>query len=260
MRVYTVINRAYLRLAEAWGESVRSASGLEPEFFCSDAESAEHLTQKGYRCHAEAPAAALSYAEKAEYAASSFPSDHAAYTVSLKFAAAARFLAEGEDCIFSDVDAIWLRDPMPWIEGQDADFAFQPASFPMENKRRWGFSVCTGFFYIRPAPATEALVKMTVDGFDGSDQRTLNRCLLHTLDVTWEKRPIMWEHGAESGWSKPIRGHCASSGLKLLALPHSYFQRHCTTAADVGHAVICHPNSEKDEAAKISILTELGAL
>jgi hypothetical protein len=43
-----------------------------------------------------------------------------------------------------------------------------------------------------------------------------------------------------------------------VALPHVYYQRHKVTPTDLGHAVICHPNSPKNEAAKIELFRSLG--
>ncbi|SFA85033.1 Nucleotide-diphospho-sugar transferase [Poseidonocella pacifica] len=142
--------------------------------------------------------------------------------MSLKLIEALDRIRDGVPVIYSDVDAIWRQDPIAQILTLDVDFAFQPASFPQSTKQAWGFSVCTGFFFMRPCAAVETLLHAAVERFDGSDQRTINEVLLSDFDVDWAERPAGWRRcSLEGGWTAPILGECRKTGLRLAALPHS---------------------------------------
>lgn len=259
MHIFTVINARYMRLGLAWAKHVVRVSGENPTFICSDHESRHFLSSNGFPCEARPSSTVLSMSKRTVFGESSFPDDDAAYTVSLKLAAAFEYLADGKSVLYSDVDAIWLRNPIDDLLRYDADIIFQPGSFPSDVKEKWGFAVCTGFFYMRPCNATRTLVEKAKVNFDGSDQRTLNRVLLREFDIIWDQRPEKWEIcSLRRGWTSSIHGACSKSGLRLVALPHVYYQRHGTTPETCEHAIICHPNSPKDPVEKLKILQALG--
>lgn len=257
--IFTVIDESYADLGRAWALSVRRASGMEPVFICSDRRAFEMLSGSGHVCEDASGGQPMSRTGKSRYPDSTFPNDQASFTNSLKMTTALAHLRQGRSVLYSDVDAIWLRDPVDDILRDEADMAFQPGSFPEEAKTAWGFSVCMGFFFMRPGAALVDLLETSIRRFDGSDQRGLNLSLLEGFDLRWESRPANWEHGRiEGGWTRSVAGRCGRTGLRLSALPHAYYQRHGTRPETLGHAYICHPNSPKDPAAKIRILRELG--
>lgn len=257
--IFSVVDETYADLGRAWARSVRKATGMEPVLICSDARSFALLSDSGHLCEDASPDEPMSRTQKTHYPDSTFPNDHASYTNSLKMISALSYLREGRSVLYSDVDAIWLRDPVADILRNEADMAFQPASFPEEAKAAWGFTVCMGFFFMRPGEAMVDLLEASIRRFDGSDQRGLNQTLLESFDLRWDTRPAGWEHGrVGDGWTNSVMGRCRKTGLRLAALPHAYYQRHGTRPETLGHAFICHPNSPKDPAAKLRILRELG--
>ena len=259
MVVFTVVNMNYVQLGLAWGRRLREASGAEPVFICSESSVAEVLTGQGFSCRITAPERPLSGSAKTEFPRSTFASDEAAYTVSMKMTAALDYLQRGQSVLFSDVDAIWFRDMIPDLLALDVDLAFQPGSFPAEAKSAWGFTVCNGFLYLRPTEAVLGLVRAAIREFDGSDQRTFNNILLRDFDIVWERRPEAWEHcRIEGGWTEPVMGRSRRTGMRLAALPHALYQRHGTYPGCWRHSVICHPNSPKDADRKFAILRDLG--
>lgn len=260
-QIFTVINEGYLRLGIAWAEGVRRVSRADPTFVCADRASLDVLQARGFECRDRQPEQVYSATGKTVFPGSSFPSDAAAYVASLKMASALDMLVEGRPVLFSDVDAIWLGDPLADIARLEADIVFQPASFPAAAKQAWGFAICTGFVAIRPSEPAIRLIRQARDRFDGSDQRTLNSLLLQEYDLSWAARPEGWESCELSGgWTEPLHGACRKTGLTLAALPHAFYQRHGTTPEACGHAVICHPNSPKDEAEKLKVLQGLDLL
>jgi hypothetical protein len=104
-----------------------------------------------------------------------------------------------------------------------------------------------------------ALLDAVTQQFDGSDQLAFNKVIAERHNVVWEKRPQNWEHcNEEGGWTAPIFGHCQSSGLRLAALPHAYFQRHRLRLGTLGHCVVCHPVAPKVQCAKFKVFAHLG--
>jgi hypothetical protein len=235
-----VVNADYLLLAKEWARRVSSVSGRQPVFICADRESLDHLQSLGFAC--------LDYADPDSFRAGAyqslaFPSEYAAYTSSLKFRPAQSFVRSGQDCIYSDVDALWLQDPFPHLQ-QSFSLACQAGSFPEVAKQRWGFSACAGFMALRAHENVETLVEKVIDLLDGSDQLALNQVMLDACSIEWQQHPVDWEHCAvEHGWIAPIAGRCMLSGLDFLALPHVYFQRHNVAREHLEHAAVCHPNS-----------------
>ena len=257
--LFTVISQEYASLGLAWASKVKEVTGIKPHFICSDEESSSLMKENGFSCTTYPFAESDLLAKQKNYGEIHFPNKKAVFTVSLKLAVAAEYLKAGYTVLYSDVDAIWLKDPLTALAPIDADFLFQPGSFPDKVKALWGFSVCTGFFLMRPSPQTIEFADAVHAKFDGDDQRTLNDVLRENYDLHWSLRPEGWEHcSLEDGWTKPVLGHCRRTGLTAAALAHSFYQRHGTQEDTCDHAIVCHPNSPKDEEDKFKILKELG--
>lgn len=161
LRVYSVINFEYMQLGLAWGKRVREVSGQMPIFICSDAESLEFLNAHGFPCAFKPSEIPLSAAERKRWVETNFASDKAIYTANLKFVAAAEFLRSGHPILYSDVDAMWIRNPIPCLLQQNADLLYQPAHARKRKTRGWSIEACSGFFYMRSCDnAKEAVEKM----------------------------------------------------------------------------------------------------
>ena len=255
-KIFTVIDARYMRLGLAWARCAQEVSGRAPTFICADEVSCAFLQAEGFACLFRPPPVPLSPAGRQIYAASTFPNDAAAYTVTLKLAAALDFLDGGDAVLFSDVDAIWLKDPVGDILRQDADIVFQPASFPKAAKDRWGFAICTGFLFLRPCQATRQLAEAVIRRFDGSDQRTLNHVLLADFDIGWLR-------GQPTGRPAASRVAGSTPSPDFAPAPVGAWSRCPMSALSVTAlvrepAAICHSNSPKDQEEKFRILDALG--
>lgn len=257
--LFTVISEEYARLGLAWAIKVKKVTGVQPHFICSDQESSKLLEAKGFACTTYPFVEHAFLKEGRKYGEIHFPSQKAVFTVSLKLAVASEYLKAGYTVLYSDVDAIWLKNPLVDLASTDADFLFQPGSFPETTKELWGFSVCTGFFLMRPSPQTVEFADSVHANFDGDDQRTLNAVLMKNYDFVWSSRPEGWEHcSLQDGWTEPVLGYCRRTGLTAIALAHSFYQRHGTAKDTCDHAIVCHPNSPKDQQGKFEIFEQLG--
>ncbi|OSQ45271.1 putative nucleotide-diphospho-sugar transferase [Marivita geojedonensis] len=257
--LFTVISEEYAKLGLAWGLQVKEVTGIKPHFVCSDEESFRYLKSHRFPCTKYAFVEANFAPEEKNYGEIHFPTEKAVFTISLKLEVASEYLKSGYTILYSDVDAIWLKNPLADLKSIDADFLFQPGSFPDDAKKLWGFSACTGFFLMRPSPQAAAFADTVRSSFDGDDQRTLNQVLLNNYHIDWSERPEAWEHCAiKDGWTKPVLGRCERTGLTLAALGHSFYQRHGTKKGFCQHAIVCHPNSPKDQDGKFETLQGLG--
>ena len=287
LRTYTVINDEYIKLGLAWGRLARQVSQVEPMFVCADRESAETLEAEGFECMRKPPETTLpalesewlawyfrifqfrgtephlSDIEKSRWGKSRFTSDKAIYTNFLKMVAAFEFLRAGHSILYSDVDAVWIKDPVPDVLRQDADIAFQPGSRTTDGDSRWPFNACAGFFYMRPCENTREIVRKLVykfvNGKCGNDQYILNQILRRYFAVEWPELPWNWDDcPLEGGWVKPVRAECRKTRMNLVALPHAYYQRFGMHPAAVKHAIVCHPTADKDQKSKLETLRSLG--
>lgn len=253
--IFSVVNRDYIELAEQWAKQVEKITKKTISFACADKQSYDLLNSKGFQCY---DFQRIESGQSICYSKITFPNEHAVYTVSLKFKLALHLINSGVDCIYSDVDAIWVKNPLPFLN-QEFSVAFQPGSFPEIQKNMWGFSACTGFVAFNSSQNVSDFLLKATSRFDGSDQAAFNETMLYDHVISWDKKPSNWEHcKLLGGWIDPIRGQCHISGLSFLALPHSFFQRHNTTFDDGAHAIICHPNSPKNQIEKINILRSMG--
>jgi len=73
---------------------------------------------------------------------------------------------EGTDVLMSDLDALWLRDPLPMVATHLARgvevVASRASSLPRPQAEKWGATVCMGFVYFTTSRGSLALFGRTV--------------------------------------------------------------------------------------------------
>ena len=93
-------------------------------------------------------------------------------------------LVEEGDCIFSDIDAIFQRDPLPLIEGYalNHDLLFSKvvhaAAHPRPIRKRRGFVICMGWWVIKSSPSSLRLLSQLKKHKIRDDQVSMNNILL----------------------------------------------------------------------------------
>jgi hypothetical protein len=84
------------------------------------------------------------------------------------------FLARGKDVLVSDLDALWLRDPIPVVRGSiasGADIVSSRASnWPKAQSEKWGKVLCMGFVYFRATSVTTELMEEVVRSMEVATQ------------------------------------------------------------------------------------------
>lgn len=168
-------------------------------------------------------------------------------------------LEEGYNIIHSDADAIWLKDPQPYLEKLSHDMIFsQGTIWPPDVQEKWGFVLCCGFFYLRSNPQAVKFVRKLSGRVrkDKDDQISCNRVLLES-GIVWDEpfqrykidfrnREFVCSHHVRSG---------KSNDMSIALLPHAQFQRIFEKENDV---YIRHIISEKNSDDIINVLEDSG--
>ena len=175
------------------------------------------------------------------------------------------FLVQREvDFIQSDVDAIWLKNPIPhYFSDGDFDLLISQGTFhPVDIYEHWRFVLCTGLFRARPGPGTKAFfaawTRRSRDILLSDDQVVMNR-LLHEDDMKWqpdglETYKLEWNGYSFTCFHRILPGVC-SLGCRIGMLPHRLFQRLTNPEPE---ALVKHVRRPKDPKDRISVLQTAG--
>ena len=169
-------------------------------------------------------------------------------------------LRAGVDFVHSDVDAIWLRDPLPRLRGLNADLVFsQGKTWPPDVHKVWGFVLCCGLFSARATPAVAGLFERVCVRIasERDDQLSVNR-ELRDGGILWRRPSVSQICGygdrAFRVFDEPVRG--AAEGFSVAMLPH----RECTRFPmhPDGTTLVAHPSSPKSPDEKKRFLSHFG--
>mmetsp|Transcript_12732 Transcript_12732/g.14852 ORF Transcript_12732/g.14852 Transcript_12732/m.14852 type:complete len:360 (+) Transcript_12732:39-1118(+) len=148
-------------------------------------------------------------------------------------------LNHGFDVIFSDTDAVWLRNPLSegtsLLSEQTGDIVASRGKFPWEQAKNWGATICMGLSYFRSTPSVIEIVreatKVSQERFD--DQVGIN-VALDTLATRGRTRsaPLFSNIAARTGVKvgflrdrENAEAHVA--GAKVVLIPHQVVPRCC---------------------------------
>jgi hypothetical protein len=57
-------------------------------------------------------------------------------------------LSSGIDIVHSDLDAVWLKNPLGYLES-DHDIVASTGTFPPSTQKKWGFTLCMGWMFYK---------------------------------------------------------------------------------------------------------------
>ncbi len=199
-----------------------------------------------------------------------FPSDQVLYRpcdasefadiMAFRITVLRELLAESSGLIHSDADAVWLRDPLPMINGCAGDMVFsQGTIWPPDVHSQTGIVLCCGLFFLRNTEAVRwfmARVEARV-ACDRSDQASVNRLLLED-GIEWSvDAPYAIPFGDTffTASRQVIRSR-SDQPLAVSVLPHHLFPR-LMPAADP-EVFVAHPLSPKTCEGSVSVLSQYG--
>ncbi len=160
----------------------------------------------------------------------------------------------GVDFVNSDLDAMWMKDPLPYLDKLDGDLLIQQGTVqPPYLHEEWGFTLCSGFFLARASRRMELFFKLMLED-DRGDQISLNDVLFRD-NVTFTATstyPVTFRNRIVNMSDEPISG--VSDNFSVKVLPHELFQRLVNRSPD---AYIKHPQAPKEQSEKLRTLKEL---
>jgi hypothetical protein len=144
-----------------------------------------------------------------------------------------RLLESGTEFVHSDLDAVWLRNPL--LTGSSAlqpdDMVFSQGTFwPPDVFLQTGFVLCCGWFWIKPCAATQSFFRDLIEDVATTedDQISVNR-LLRARGVRWQNRAsdyaLAFRGQQIKCWHEPLRGKSEDGSLSVTLLPHAEYQR-----------------------------------
>jgi len=164
--------------------------------------------------------------------------------------------------LFTDVDALWLKDPEPLFRSEQHIQSHVVASrgtFPRECAQVPKITVCMGFVYFRRSENFQTLageLEQHIERYGNDDQRTIN-CVLRnqynqnapeTLDDGSFRAEYSWRGG--SGNNK--------NNVTISILPHSQVTRTCKVKDGVLNVTVAHCLSSKNSGSKMNKFKTLG--
>ncbi len=168
-------------------------------------------------------------------------------------------MEKGHDIIHSDADAIWLKDPLPYLNDLPQDMIFsQGTIWPPDVQEKWGFVLCCGFFLLRSNPKTLQFMRDLLKRVnkDKDDQVSCNRLLLE-MGADWNSpdKPYTIDFREKQFICSETVRYGKYGKLSLALLPHKKFQRIFEKTDDV---YIRHLISEKNSENIVDVLKNTG--
>lgn len=141
-----------------------------------------------------------------------------------------KMLSSGKDIILSDIDAIWVKNPLPYLsQFNNSDIVASRGFWPFSLFEKWGSCVCMGFIYVKSSNFSidlfneiESVMRSSyskaVEAAD--DQVAINEVL--------ERRGIIWDSEMTVvNSTRPNFGRLKNWTSPIVLLPHHYFVRKC---------------------------------
>lgn len=171
-------------------------------------------------------------------------------------------VAEGYDVIMSDSDALWLGDPMEYINLSSSSSSVMASrgSFPSAIKSEWGATMCMGFIFFRATGAAMDTFQNTMERIvleTGDDQIAVNQAALE-LGIAWDKGSDMG-YVTSVGIGKGTIAKLTSDDGKFFEislLPHNKFTRQCDSTPISNDTIVAHCRSKKIPSDKTNWMQE----
>ena len=238
--ILAFVTREYSEVALNWASAMNRLSIENYVIFCFDDESCERLESAGINvCQGSTLRIARSanWWKKLQYklglltATELYTESDFSILWKTRFEIILELLRADLDIIHSDLDAVWLRNPLTSYLDPLKDYHIigsiveHEHAFPVEARQVFGFTICMGFVVFRAHPSTIKFLK-TMYGRLGDDQEEFNKLMLES-HVKNEKTDF---------------GHLLETkDLKVAALKSGIVNR----GGRIPDVYICHPNSPK---------------
>jgi hypothetical protein len=133
-KIFGYTNFKYVDMAEYWSRYMQKLD-LDYTVYCTDKKSFDYLTDKNIKCDF--------YGELSQ--------DDFDFTQFglVRFNILEQLLDQYDYVIYSDIDAIWLEDPLEDIFNDSynahVSTVHNPNAYPASVRKKWGMTICTGW-------------------------------------------------------------------------------------------------------------------
>jgi len=168
-------------------------------------------------------------------------------------------IGAGIDVVHSDIDAVWLRDPVAeFFRDRKFDvIASQGTNWPEDVHKRWGFVLCCGLVCFRATSSCRAMLEAVRQDLTatGDDQISMNRMMMADA-IQWEiESPYYMSHRGEPVLCSEQSIIGMGKTIDVSVLPHHLFQRLMVPSAD---PFVVHPLAPKEAGPKSEVLDAAG--
>lgn len=234
---YIDLELNFIRLMELNSNFTRDHMYL----MCLDDKSIEQLKSHGVRC----------------VPANNIPFHSTKDIWRMRIRALSCIMKIGHNVIISDIDALWLKDPMEYFNMPhviQSRVSAQRALYPAKITNRWhskqgnkmGIGFCMGFVFFRSGPGMdtlqEAMEKFVLES--GDDQIALDAAI-DSLGVVFDKESDMRYIGSREIGKGTVNDLYTDRTFDIAFLPHNKFTRNCNKTPISNETIIAHCNSPK---------------
>jgi hypothetical protein len=167
-------------------------------------------------------------------------------------------LLSGIDVVHSDVDAVWLSDPLPEMSGSSLDLVFsQGTVWPPDVHRNRGFVMCCGLYFVRNSPGARLFFKRFAErvAIERDDQAALNRLLDEWLGEWAIREPYRVRFGSVEFVCSRVMMLASGPDLSVGVLPHHSYPRLMSGLEGV---MVAHPLSGQTSEETRAVLRQGG--
>jgi len=163
------------------------------------------------------------------------------------------------ELLVSDIDAIWVKDPLKYTLSCKTDIVFSPGTFqPPEAYAKWGNVLCGGYFLLRPNEEVNSFLddvqkRMEKEG----DQPAINHELL-SRNLVWNDDETLYSINLKGkSIMQSLNPRIGMAGnISVALLPNRFFQR----LKEDADALVVHPLASKKSEDKLKIFKEMDLL
>lgn len=264
----TFLSKEYLNIGKIWLNSLENTGIKQVVVMAADKEAADFLDALNVpNCRMSLTGSDIS---NSEFKSRTGFSEKGLEITAAKFPVVRLVLEAGFETLLIDIDALLLR-PLDKAFFRESDIVFQRVVyFPEAIVKVWGFAACSGFVWFKSNRNTIALVEnaIQVQKLTYDDQLALNVALWEA-DILWENFPENAHHHQvelkieerkrifATEADKNIDGAARDTSIRISALSPQLFWRNDCVDLDFSKTILFHPNSLKDEMAKLEVYKKL---
>lgn len=144
----------------------------------------------------------------------------------------------GRDVLISDIDALWLQDPLPDLVSTNAGVVGSFGLSPPLAVAEWGAGFCMGFIFFRGSDTKVRAGVTPLTTPMREDQKSFNANIRRER-LVWDDASML-QSETRFGTVLAHDGNASYAGLRVAMLPRSRYIRWCSSQTNFSAVVIAH--------------------